>query len=107
MLQRVARVVEVAKNVFPWYDQVPQSFQSCLIRFMASVVHHSEWLKTKYPQHAVLDNYLFIEDEVLEELKGYLGDVHGNYFVRKGVSHRDKVSVFIYIFFISLMLMFH
>ena len=45
----IAKVVAVAEHVFPWYNRVPQKFQSCLIRFLASAVYHSKWLKTTYP----------------------------------------------------------
>ena len=100
----ITKVVVIVKNVFLWYNLVPQKFQSCLIWFLPSAVYYTAWLKTTHPTHPVLDKYLFTEDGIFEELQWYFGDVHiSNYFnlVRKGVSYLDRVS---YYYFFQMVL---
>mgnify|MGYP001206867206 CR=1 FL=1 len=94
----IEKVLDTARHVFPWYDTMPLKFQSTLVKLLASAVYHSDWIKTKYPTHDVLGNHLFLEDGLLEELKNYLGDIHGDYFDRKGISFRDKVRNATFVF---------
>ena len=94
----IAKVVETVKCVFPWYNTMPLKFQSTLVKLLASAVYHSDWIKSKYPSHDVLNNHLFMEVGLLDELKNYLGDIHGDYFDRKGISFRDKVRNAMFVF---------
>ena len=88
---RTAQLVTACQTCFPWYDTQPVGFQACLLRFLASLVHHSAWILEKHEDHPVLATALFQEEGLLEKLKSFLGDVHGNGMLRKGINFLGKV----------------
>ena len=71
---------------FPWCSVETPNFKRCLMRFLAAVVHHSQWLQEKFPNHRVHDSALFQTTELLESLREELGDPSGTLLERSGVS---------------------